>query len=162
MNADELNALHKMLTSNVDKSSSPPPATAGRVWAMIDSGSEPNVANCKVSFPAHEVVESEGQRNGLQYKAADGSLIPNQGEVKVQHVAKDGQCFNFTFQHAAVHCPILSVTDLVLQDCWVTFHRRGGYILYPDGRKINCVAKAGVFFAQLNIAHPDVHMRGHP
>ena len=95
------------------------------------------------------------------YTGANGALIPNEGETKVQHISKNGQLFDFVFQHASVHCPILSVTELVLQDCWVTFHRRGGYILYPDGRKLNFVAKDGVFFAQLNIAPPDFRGLGH-
>ena len=91
---------------------------------------------------------------GLQYKAADGSLIPNEGETDVTHVEADGDTYPFTFQHAIVHCPIISVRYLVTQDCVVTFQRLGGHILYPSGNRISFVCKDGVFFVPLNILPP--------
>ena len=130
------------------------------IWAMINPGSEPTVANCKMEFPQHVIRESAGQRSGLMYKMADGTLIPNQGETDVVHAESDGPKFNVTFQHAEVHCPIVSVTYLVTRDCSVTFHKYGGHIAYPDGRRIRFVAKGGVFFVLLNIAEPDFHRPG--
>ena len=71
------------------------------------------------------------------------------------HKECNGTLYGFVFQNAKVHCPILSVTELVVRDCSVTFHNHGGHILYPDGRKIRCVAKAWVFFVMLNIMPPE-------
>ena len=68
--------------------------------------------------------------------------------------------FNFVFQNANVHTAILSVTDLVQKDCWVTFHKLGGHITYPNGHKVKFVAKPGVFFVLLNVVHPDFHRLG--
>ena len=153
---DDLVRLEALLTSAVNKKHVKPPLEImGKVWAMLDSGSQPTIANCKKAFPGHELMESDGQRRGLQYKVADGRLVPNEGRVQVTHVDKDGAAFNFTFQHANVHCPILSVSELVHKDCVVTFHKSGGHILYPDGRRIHFVAKEGVFFVALNVASPD-------
>ena len=77
---------------------------------------------------------------------ADGTLVPNEGQVHIVHQDAGGSSFRSTFQHANVHCPILSVSELVNRDCVVTFYKAGGHIQYPDGRKIRFVAKEGVFF----------------
>ena len=127
---------------------------------MLDSGSQPTVANCKQVFPQHIIEESEGQRSGLRYKVASGTLVPNEGQVHVNHKDPDGTLFKFACQHANVHCPILSVSELVNKDCVVTFHKLGGHIRYPDGRRIRFVAKEGVFFVELDVMDPDVQRRG--
>ena len=105
--------LEQMLCANVDHSVPPPPAVPGKKWSMVDSGSQPTVANCSKEFPMHKVHPSEGSRAGLKYKAANGELIPNLGEVFVQHREADGSVYDFVFQHAEVHCPIISVRQLV-------------------------------------------------
>ena len=88
------------------------------------------------------------------YKAADGSLIPNQGEIDITHIQPDGEHYQFTFQNAPVHSIILSVRELVTKDCTVTFHKDGGHITYPSGKKIAFVNKDGVFFVALNVLPP--------
>ena len=67
------------------------------------------------------------------------------------HREHDGELYDFTFQHAKVHCPIISVREPVSKYCSVTFHRHGGHIEYPDGRKIRFVLKGGTFFVVLNV-----------
>ena len=122
---------------------------------MVDSGSQPNVADCPREFPQHPIRPSEGQKIGLSYKAADGSLIPNEGEIQIQHLEADGTVYDFTIQNAKVHCPIISVRYLVTRDCIVTFHREGGFIQYPTGKRINVVVKDGVFFVGLRVLPPN-------
>ena len=151
----DLFRLHQMLTANVDHKVKPPRAIAGKVWSMLDSGSQPNVADCKKTFPHLKIRESAGQRQGLQYTGADGSLIPNEGECQVVHREADGTTYKVTVQHARVHCQILSVSELVFRDCVVTFHKAGGHITYPDGRRIRFVAKEGVCFVLLNALDQD-------
>ena len=109
---------------------------------------------CRNKFPLHKVHESAGSRSGLKYKAANGELIANLGEVHLQHKEADGSIYDFTFQHAEVHCPIMSVRQLVEKDCEVTFHKYGGYIRYPNNKKVRFVTKGGVFFVLLNILPP--------
>ena len=147
--------LRQMLTPAVDKSVLPPKAVPGRKWTMVDSGSQPNVADCPKEFPDHPVRPIDGSKSGLHYKGADGSLIPNRGEVDVTHVEPDGETYEFTFQDAPVHCPILSVKYLVTRDCTVTFHKHGGHILYPSGKKVHFVCQDGVFFVALNLLPPN-------
>ena len=122
---------------------------------MLDSGSEPNIANCKKSFPSHPIRESEGQRRGLKYKGADGTLIPNEGECEITHREPDGTLYKMVFQHGDVHSIILYVTEFVFKDCSVAFTKHGGHILYPSGKKIKFVAKMGVFFVMLDVLPPD-------
>ena len=92
---------------------------------------------------------------GLRYKTADGSLIPNEGEVTIQHLEADGEAYDFTIQNAKVHCPRISVRYLVTRDCVVISHKRGVLILYPTGKRIDFVSKDGVFFVPLNVLPPD-------
>ena len=78
---DELSRVFQMLTPQISNSEArkvkPPKPIHGKRWAMIDSGSQPNVANCRKEFPQYLIRESEAQRQGVQYKRADGCLIPN-------------------------------------------------------------------------------------
>ena len=125
-NDGDLEELEKMITSYKNKDAKPPPEVAGHLWSMLDSGSEPTVADCEVSFPDHQIRESAGQKQGVQYKSASGQLIANEGEVEVVHQDPNGGRYSFTFQHAKVHCPIVSVTQLIHKGCEVTFHKNGG------------------------------------
>ena len=94
-------------------------------------------------------------KQGLRYKCADGSTIPNKGEFDIVHQEADGCQYKLTFQNADVHCTILSVKYLVTRDCIVVFHKGGGYIEYPTGRRIHFVCKDGVFFVALNVLPPN-------
>ena len=157
---NDLVRLERLLTASMNKNVKPPLSTYDKVWAMLDSGSQPTVANCKVVFPHHKLEESEGQRAGLQYKVADGTLVPNEGQVQIVHQDAGGSSFRSTFQSAKVHCPILSASELVNRECIVTFTKSGGHIQYPDGRNIRYMAKEGVFFVELNVQEPDFRRRG--
>ena len=44
---------------------------------------------------------------------------------------------------------------MVTRDCIVTFHKNGGHIQYPSGKKIAFVNKDGVFFVALNVLPPN-------
>ena len=88
------------------------------------------------------------------------AVYPGGGARYVKHRDANGKLVDFTFQNTDVHCPIISVAQLVQKDCWVTFHKARGYVLYPDGSKLRFVARAGVFFVQLNVVHPGFHRQG--
>ena len=129
--------LQQMLTANVDRSVLPPKRLNTRKWKTVDSGSQPNVADCRREFPDHAIHTSEGQKMGLRYKAADGSLIANEGEVHIQHQEDDGEVYDFTVQHAKVQCTIISVRYLVTRDCIVTFQEEGAFIEHPSGKRLH-------------------------
>ena len=121
--------LENMFASNVDRSIAPPAPIPSKKWSMIDSGSQPTVADCPTEFPQHKVYESAGSKAGLQYRAANNSLIPNEGEVHIKHREADGQIYDFTFQHAKVHCPIVSVKEPQRQHDNVSNERMGLFVL---------------------------------
>ena len=95
------------------------------------------------------IVESESQRPN-----ACGALVPNIGQVNATHLEDDGGTFSFTFRHATVHCPIVSVTDLAAKKCEATVHDQGGHNSYLDGRMIKFVRKDGVVGAKSNVLPP--------
>lgn len=160
MTDDELELLRRMLTSSAKKDVRPPPPFHGKKWSMVDLGSEPSVANCKRDFPDHAIKESGGQRRCLKYNTAAGDLVAKECEINLQHVDNDGNVFDFRFstcRRTLSHpkrYPVgySGLRGDVSQVRW--------YILYPDGRPIRFIAKDGVSFVLLNVAHPDCHWRG--
>ena len=160
---EDFKKLEELIMANMNWSAKPPKilkGNKGKIWTIVDSGSEPTVADCEKHFPGHVIRESDAQRKGVLYKGADGSLIPNQGEVRVTHRAADGQTYQLTFQNAKVHTPILSIRQMVDKDCIAVFHKQGGWIEYPDGRKLKFICRGGVFFMLLNVDEPDFHRHG--
>ena len=153
---EDIAALEKYITSNVPKEKPPPPKAMKGAWAMLDSGSAPNVADVPKHFPGHPVRESKAQRKGVKYVDASGGQIPNEGETCLVHRDEKQGDFGFVFQNGKVHCPILSVRKMVRRGCRVTFKRGGGIIRYADGRKLRFVERLGVFFVNLNVLDPDV------
>ena len=120
--------LRQMLTSNVNKEVLPPKGIIGKKWSMVDSSSQPNVADIPKEFPKHPIRVSDCQKAGLCYKGADGSLIPNLGESDIIHVEADGEQYTFTFKNANIHCPIHSVRYLATRDCTVSVHKWLNYV----------------------------------
>ena len=137
-----------------EKGAQPPKSVRGKLWAMIDSGSEPTIANCEQAVPDHKVVPSAGSKKGLKYMAASGDKVPNLGECHVVHRDPKQGDFKFCFQHAPVHLPIISVKVLVRVGCKVGCGRAGGWIKYPDGRKLNFTKRYGSFFILLERLPP--------
>ena len=103
---------------------------------MIDSGSEPTIANCKDAFPGHKVVSSAGSKAGLQCMAASGDKVPNLGECHVVRRDAVQRDFKVCCQHAPVYVPTISEKDLVPVGCKVGFGQGRGWINYANGRKL--------------------------
>ena len=129
-------------------------APNGKVRSILDSGSVPTVANVTKFFTGATIRPSNAQAGGVKYINASGGGMPNLGEADITHYQPDGTRFDFTFQHADVHYPILSVNQLVNVGCRVTFRKKGGVITYADGRRLPFTCKKGVFFVLLDIDGP--------
>ena len=82
---DDLDVLERFICSNNRRDVIPPKNISGVKWAMIDSGSEPTVADATKCFPKHQVRPSKGQREGLSYVSATGDQVKNEGEVAIIH-----------------------------------------------------------------------------
>ncbi len=79
---------------------------------------------------------------------------PNEGQVNIVHRDPHGKSYDVCFQHAKVHCPRISVTDVVFKGCTATVHKHGGHIGYYDGRRLRFVRRGGVFVVLLHVESP--------
>ena len=125
-------------------------------WEVVDSGSVDNVADCKKEFPKHTIKTSKAQQQGVEYLAASGATIPNEGETVVDAVDAAGTPMpRMTFHNAKVGMPILSVRKLCKKGARVEFHDKGGVIKLLGGKVTPFVLKHGVYFVRLFIQNPD-------
>ena len=95
----------------------------------IDSGAAENVMP-KKCCERFEVKESEGSRLGVHYVAANGDLMPNEGERKVEFVTDHGEQLNMTFQVSdSIRKPLGAVSKICSKGNVVVFDDAGSYIL---------------------------------
>ena len=118
---------------------------------MADTGSSVTAADCKKEFPDATILESKAQKAGIQYTAADGSKIPNEGQVRLVHVTPEGATVTFMVQNAKVALPILSIRKLASRDAVATFWHGGGKVVMSSGIEIPIVERQGIYFIALNI-----------
>ena len=123
--ANEIATLERYSMSNHDVLTVPPPAGSkdAIIWGMIDSGSNPMVADCPKYFPDHPIRPSKAQRNGVKYYSASGCAIKNEGEISVVHRGPCGKDFGLVIQNAKVACPIMSVRYFTRMNCEVVFKK---------------------------------------
>ena len=59
------------------------------LWITVDSGASENVISDWIA-PQFKVKPSTGSRNGVQYVAANGNMMPNRGEKNVKVTTEEG------------------------------------------------------------------------
>ena len=139
------------------------PKDQKHLLACVDSGSVVTVVDAEKELPTHNIQKSKAQHNGVQYAAANGSRIPNEGKVQVTARTTDGIPLPpLTFQNAKVSMPILSVRRLVRKGSRVEFLDGGGIIHLPDGKGVNFIEKFGLYFIHLIVDPPDGAEQGTP
>jgi len=115
------------------KPGEPPPS--GYEWqalsVTVDSGACDHVLPPKAVNPK-EVRMTEAVRQGVTYTAANGTTIPNLGEVKVDGITDENQHLNLTFQVAGVKKALGSVRKMCAAGNRVVFEdiseTEGGYV----------------------------------
>merc|ERR1711923_194567 len=93
----------------------------------VDSGASETVIGEDMMVTA-ELRESEGSRNGVEYKVANGDSIPNLGEKKFSAYTQENVGRNFKAQVCAVQQGLLSVKKMVSEGHRVVFDPAGSYI----------------------------------
>ena len=96
--------------------------------------------------------ESEGQRSGVRYVAANGHKIDNLGERKLNVMTKEGQLRNITFQVADVNKILIAARRVAQKghkvilddDCGVILNKR-------TGEKTNVDVENGVYEMDLRV-----------
>ena len=118
------------------------------IEVVVDSGAEDSVTPPNL-FPG-EVLPSPMSRAGRSYRAANGSPIPNLGQLVAHFKDPDGRACGIPFQVAEVERPLLSVSRLAEAGCQVSFKDHSGEILHvATGRKLPLVRRGGVYLLQL-------------
>jgi len=111
------------------------PAPPGYQWqtlqVTVDSGACDHVVPPQAVHP-EEIRITEAVRQGVTYTAANGSSIPNLGEVKVVGITDEDAHLNLTFQVAGVKKPLGSVRKMCAAGNRVVFEDisavEGGYV----------------------------------
>ena len=117
----------------------------------VDSGATDSVMdNSKV--PSCPVRPSEGSRRGVNYVAAAGKVIPNEGEKRLRVVTEEGHGCNLKMQITAVNKALLSVSKVCDAGHEVTFTNKGGRITHLEsGQVTNFQRKDGVYRIRLKV-----------
>ena len=79
----------------------------------VDSGAADNVIPRRVLRKWMKIRGSEASRLGVHYVAANGAIIPNEGEVDFSFQDKQGKVHTWVFQVADVNKILASVSSLV-------------------------------------------------
>ena len=100
-----------------------------------------------------KVMSSAGSRAGVQYVAANGQKIPNEGEVDFKFLTECGQRAKITMQVAKVNKPLASVSKLIDEGFKVIFDSSGSYMINKrSGGKISILRERGVFVLNAYVA----------
>ena len=122
------------------------------IEVMVDSGCAETVIPVN-ALKGHTV--SEGQP-GVTYTAADGGVLPNLGEQRVQGLTEaENADIGITFQMADVQQPMLSVTQLGNTGHRTTFGEKGGHIEnLVTGKSMQFRRKGGVYLMGVWVKTP--------
>ena len=98
-----------------------------KIKATIDSGAVDTVGprNAAQSVP---VKEGKGSREGVVYRAANGTIIRNEGEKKIKGRTKEGKPISMVMQVADVKKVLVSVGKITGANNKVVFDDEGSYI----------------------------------
>ena len=120
------------------------------VEAVVDSGAEESVAPPGI-FP--EAVEpSLMSRAGKGYRAANGSALPNLGQLVAHFQEAEGRAGGIPVQVAKVERPLISVSRLAAVGCKVSFQGDAGEILHvSSGRRLPLFRRSGVYALEMRV-----------
>ena len=98
---------------------------------MVDSG-----AGRTVIGPEHaKAIKASEPDPDANYKLADGSVIPNEGNKKFTAVTEAWDLRGINAAVTRVDTPLRSVSNCVLAGATVVFSPSGSYIDTPDGKR---------------------------
>ena len=90
--------------------------------------------------------QGEAAKAGINYVAADGGEIPNEGEQEVDMLTKERHECQMTWQIADIQKPLLAVASLAKTGHEVRFRKRDGEIInLHTGKKIHFVKQGELY-----------------
>ena len=102
----------------------------------VDSGACDNVIK-SADVPGHEVTETTASINGVSIVSATGAPIPNEGQIELPMVTREGSMRRMTMQAAPVAKPLASVKKICDAGHLVIFDNEGSYIFNKYTGEIN-------------------------
>ena len=115
-----------------------------RIQVTVDSGAMRNVIPKSVA-QAFAIEESDMTKAGINFVAANDSVIKNYGQRKILGMTEDWNVINFNAHVADVMKPLASVVEMEESNLQVVFGKGASYIqsvrtgqrinLYRDGRE---------------------------
>ena len=128
----------------------------GDEWELIrinvDSGAIDTVGPKSIA-KAFRTRETPASRNGLSYRAANGTPIANEGEKHIVGLTDKWTPINFTMQIADVSKPLGSVYQFTEANNMVVFDKGNSYVIdKASGVKTPISEENGVFY--LNVWVP--------
>ena len=134
------------------------------MWALMDSGAAPNIADLAKHFPGAKLVPSDASKRGQQYANANGTLFSGNGQFSIECTTAEGHRREFTFQNAQVAMPILSTGQIADQGNVIYYDQYGGHIInLTSGEQSRFIRRQGVYFIELRVNSdlvPDNHDQG--
>ncbi len=133
---------------------------------ILDSGSCQNVLVAEKA-PGYLVSEFEGSRRGQNFVTADGTRIPNEGQLELRMEAPIGNGLKMpvttNFQVASVTKPLLSVGNICKQGHSVVFSKEGAKVLDPQKRTIAHFQRSGgLYVSTMTLKAPESFTRQAP
>ena len=117
----------------------------------VDSGATDSVMD-RSKGRCCPVRPSEGSRRGVNYVAAAGKVIPNEGEKRLRVITEEGHGCNLNMQITAVNKALLSVSKMCDAGHEVKFTKAGGTITHmTSGQVTNFNRVDGVYRIRLKI-----------
>ena len=130
-----------------------PSKPAGRyriIEAVVDSGAEESVT--PPDLFEGTVRPSAMSRAGRKYRAANGSLIPNLGQLGVNFVTDEGFPCGLPFQVAEVERPLIVASALARAGNRVEFTADGGKIVNDKlGKVLTLARRGGVYVLRMRV-----------
>ena len=121
------------------------------IEVTIDSGASESVMSKKQARKVR-MRPSEGSRNKVQYIAANGAVIDNEGEKHVKVETAEGYVCNLKMQITAVNKALLSVSKICDTGHDITFWSEGGAIVHrATGQTVKFKRIDGVYRMRLNV-----------
>jgi hypothetical protein len=129
--------------------------SAGVGKITIDSGAGESVMP-KGMMVNEPLTESEAQRQGTKYVAANGSKMNNYGEKRVRFRQQGGAVGAIKFQVSDVNKPLASVSRILEKGNTVFFSQKGSYITnVATGKKTELFEERGTFVMNVEFLEPD-------
>ena len=100
--------------------------------------------------PNKELRQGPAAKAGINYVAADGGEIANEGEQDVDILTKEKHACTMTWQVADIQRPLMAVASLTKTGHEVNFRKKDGEITnLQTGKKIHFIKKGGLFVVTL-------------